>query len=365
MKGVKRMYRKNMNNKDLTAFLLENTSKNLSALIKKKSITQKMLANITGVSESTVSEYVNGKKVPPVEFLVKIKLEYGISVDDFVMTESNLIEIPDSADVKASEKNLDNSNKFKSSFYTYYFDTSNYKGRDDNSPSESLVYGVLKIFDSNISQNGCGCIAILGLKSAEKADEVKNSLDNLPEDINIFDYIKEHYYMNAYIGTFELNNKHVFISLTHGDKDKTLIIFHCPPSNKLCYIGGIGTINSISKGREPMPVVQYIGISRNPIRLSEEEIHHNLLLDLPKFKAENEAEELINLFRSLYLDEDGLKNKITELQKMIIIKANLERYIKDNLERNIFRYSKISNKDDDEWYHMLKASDLIDDDFES
>ncbi len=354
-----------MNNRDLTAFLMENTSKNLSALIKKKNITQKMLANVTKVSESTVSEYVNGKKVPPVEFLVRIKLAYGISVDDFVMTESTFIEIPDSVDVEASKNNLNNSNKFKSSFYTYYFDTSKYKGGDDNPPSKSLVYGVLKIFDSNTSQSGCGCIAILGLKSVEKADEVKKTLDNLPENINIFDYIKEHYYANAYSGTFELNNKHVFISLTHGDKDKALIIFHCPSSNKLYYLGGIGTINSISKGREPMPVVQYIGISRNSIKLSEEEIHHNLLLDLPQFKAENEAEELINLFRSLYLDEDGLKNKMTELQKMIIIKANLQRYIKDNFERNIFRYSKVSNKDDDEWYHMLKESALIDDDFEN
>lgn len=365
MKGVKRMCKKKTNNMTLTEKLLKNTSDNLLVLIKKKNITQKMLANITGVSESTVSEYVNGKKVPPVEFLVRLKLEYGISVDDFVMTESNLFEIPDSADVKASKKNLDNSNKFHGSFYTYYFDTSNYKGRDDNTPPESLVYGILKIFESNSLQNGSGCIAVLGLKSIEKADEVKNNFDNLPEDINVFDYVKEHYYANAYSGTFEVTDKHAFLSLTHGDKDKALMIFHRTPSNKKYYLGGIGTINSVSKGREPMPVVQYIGISRNSIRLSEEEIHHNLLLDLPKFKAANEAEELINLFRSLYLDEDGHKNTMTELQKTITIKANLERYIRDNLERNIFRYSKISNKDDDEWYHMLKESALIDDNFEN
>ncbi|MGN1432433.1 MAG: helix-turn-helix domain-containing protein [Ruminococcus sp.] len=359
------MGEKTVNNMTLTEILLKNTSNNLLALIKKKNITQKMLANITGVSESTVSEYVNGKKVPPVEFLVRLKLEYGISVDDFVMTESNQFEIPDSAEIIASKRNLDNSNKFKGLYYVYYFDTSNYKGRDDNTPAESLVYGILKIFDSTSLQNGSGCIAVLGLKSVENADEVKHNLDNLSEDTNVFDYVKEHYYANAYSGTFEITDKHAFLSLTHGEKDKALIIFHRTSSNKKYYLGGIGTINSVSKGRESMPVVQYIGISRNSIRLSEEEIHHNLLLDLPKFKAANEAEELINLFRSLYLDKDGHKNPMTELQKTITIKANLERYIKDNLERNIFRYSKISNKDDDEWYHMLKESALIDDNFES
>lgn len=353
------------NKKTLTEKLLDNTSKNLSALIKKKKITQKTLANITGVSESTVSEYVKGKKVPPVEFLVNIKMKFGISVDDFVMTESNLFEIPDSVDIRDSKSDSGIINKIKGSYFVYYFDTSNYKGRDDNSPSDSLVYGVLKIFDSSASSSGVGCIAVLGFKNITSAEKAKYDIDNLSENINIFDFIKEQNYPNIYSGSLELTNKHAFISLSDDNKDKALIIFHRVSSTKNDYIGGIGTINSVSKGREPMPVVQYIGISEKAIRLSEEEIHHNLLLDLPKFKATNEAEELINLFRSLYLDTNGRKNPMTELQKSITIKANLERFIQCNLERNIFRYSKISNKDDNDWYHMLKESAMLENDFES
>ena len=32
----------------------------------------------------------------------------------------------------------------------------------------------------------------------------------------------------------------------------------------------------------------------------------------------------------------------------------MERYITDSLKRNHFRYQKASNRDDDEWYHLLK-----------
>ena len=107
-----------------------------------------------------------------------------------------------------------------------------------------------------------------------------------------------------------------------------------------------------------MPTIQFIGISRDWLTLSAEEIHQVLLLHYPTFRAEGEAQEMIDLFNRLYMSPENSNGRelieLSDLQKAITIKANLERYIKNSLKKNMFRYGKISNRDDDEWYHLLK-----------
>ena len=122
--------------------------------------------------------------------------------------------------------------------------------------------------------------------------------------------------------------------------------------------GGIGTINSVSKGRERAPVVQFMGVSRYPLSMSVEEIHHSLLLNYPNFKAEKETEEMIRNFKTLYVENEEARKEFSEYQKSIIVQSTLERYIKKSLERNMFRYGKISERDDDEWYHAIKAASI-------
>ena len=38
-----------------------------------------------------------------------------------------------------------------------------------------------------------------------------------------------------------------------------------------------------------------------------------------------------------------------------MVRSTLERFVKKSLERNVFRYAKISGTtDDDQWYHAIK-----------
>ena len=39
-----------------------------------------------------------------------------------------------------------------------------------------------------------------------------------------------------------------------------------------------------------------------------------------------------------------------------MIRSTVERAVHENLIRNAFRYAKISELDDDTWYHLIKAS---------
>ena len=50
------------------------------------------------------------------------------------------------------------------------------------------------------------------------------------------------------------------------------------------------------------------------------------------------------------------EQEMTPEQKKAVIRSTLERAVRKNLERNAFRYAKISEEDDDAWYHCIKSS---------
>lgn len=348
--------------------MMPQVSENIKSLITQKGITQKTLASVTGYSESCISEYKKGEKLPPLGFFLEIKKHYGIAIDDFLTKNINptnyAMPMPSSS---VELKELEDYQRFSGTYYVYYFDTSKYKGRDYNTASESLMFGILHIYStpSPVSPLDYSCISVMGFSCRSKIDEIKAKIEMFKDNNNeIEEFITTHYPDNAYYGDFELSQNHAFLSITHRTRDKALMIFHRPPSNKPHYSGGIGTINSVSKGREPMPALQFIALSRNKVTLSDEEIQRLLLLSYPSCKSENEADELITTIKNLYIDTTSTYGNLTDLQKKVVVKADLERFLRNNLENNIFRVAKISNRDDDDWYHGLRDAFLSDKDSE-
>lgn len=336
----------------------EQVAANIESLLEQKEITQKKLSEETGYAESCISDYKKGNKLPPLAFFLEIKRKYGISIDDFLtrnITPADYkIELPTNA---LELEELEDYKRFEGSYYVYYFDTSNYKGRDFSNAEESLMFGVVHIYGtpSPVSYLDHSCICVFGISDRERADSIKEKIDSFSGDNDaIEDFITENFPENAYYGDFNLTKNHAFLSLTHKNKDKALVIFHRPPSNKSHYNGGIGTINSVSRGREPMPVVQFIGMSREKLSLSCEEIHRLLLLSYPSLKAKDEVDELISTFKNLYMESGSISASLTEFQKKVALTADLERFARKSLENNMFRIAKISNRDDDAWYHGLR-----------
>ena len=345
------------NNQDLGSII----SANLKRLIAQNNITQKELANRLGVAAASMTDYCKGRRIPTVEFFVSLKNLYDISIDDFLTKSIN----PPASTLPADESSIDPNmmttyHKYCGLYFVYYFDTSKYKGKDTQLPKTSVLYGILFIYEnpSSLDVPEFSCAAILGIKERQDAALIKKTLESLRDPSRIVDRIGDKYPHTAYYGDFELSQAHAFVNLSHANTDKALIIFHRVDNNKPNYTGGIGTVNSVSKGRERAPVVQFIGISRYPLSMSIEEIHHSLLLNYPTFKAEAETEEMIKNFKALYVDDEAAAQGFSEYQKSVIVRSTLERYIKKSLERNMFRYGKISERDDDEWYHSIKAASI-------
>lgn len=349
----------NSNTTLLKEDLLPLVSNNLKKMLDLHSITQKDLADLTQTAPATINSYINGKSLPGPEFLLALKNLYDISLDDFLTKSINPEDYLTPTEVATSAADLKEqriAEKYLGTYYTYYFDTSHYKGRDANPADEALRYGVLHIYEEKgpADMKSYSCIAILGIETSREADSIKKQIEAFEDSEDIVDFIGTNYSTAMYHGSFDMGDKFVFLNMEHGDRDKALAIFYKVDSNKKLFRGGLGTINSVSKGREPMPTIQFLGISRDKVLLSAEEIQQALLLHHPNFKVTNEADELISLIKRFYIDDRTSNSELTELQKVVTVRANMERYITDSLKRNHFRYQKASNRDDDEWYHLLK-----------
>ena len=344
--------------------LAEIVSSNLKKLIAQNSITQKDLADLLCVAPASMTDYCKGRRILGTEHLLRLKKHFDISIDDFLtksITPSAVTVVPRSAGI--DKEKMETYHKYCGSYFMYYFDTSKSKGRDLQPPRDSLHYGVLFIYENPTSLDvpEFGCAAILGINDRSEVTRVKTELDQMKNPEEVIRHIDESYESRAYYGDFTLSQFHAFVSMSHASTDKALLIFHRIDNNKPEYIGGIGTINSVSKGREHTPVIQFMGISRYPLTMSEEEIHHNLLLDYPDFEADPEmVDEMIMNFKALYAEPDGVFNeRFSEYQKAVMVRSTLERFVKKSLERNMFRYGKISGTtDDDQWYHAIKAASV-------
>lgn len=351
-----------------TSDLLPTVAANLSKLLEAQNISAKELHQKTGYSEAAISKYRTGKQFPPLDFFFELKKLYDISIDDFLSKEISRGDIRTSTPQSILEQAEEASyHKFCGTYLVYYLNTSNYKGRDKNSPEEALLYGILCITENKttLDKSDYSCIAVLGIKDRSEATLLKKTIDTLSTYSDIEKYISvdkaDTLSNKTYYGDFDLTTEHAFITLAHDRKDKALMILHRVNSNKKEYIGGMGTVNSVSKGREPMPTAQYMALTRYPITLSTEEIHHQLLLSHPTYKADENAKELIALFKKTYMSTDPDDDIHTDLEKELIIKVNLERYVKESLKKNMFRCAKISERDDGAWYDLLKDVSIMED----
>ena len=64
--------------------------------------------------------------------------------------------------------------------------------------------------------------------------------------------------------------------------------------------------------------------------------------------------DLVGLFKRLYVEQNDLSLGITETQKLAIVQNKLEYHFDDILESNVFRFAKVSNKEDDVIYKLIK-----------
>ncbi len=320
---------------------------NLKVLADKHS--QKKIAEDTGVSPASINNYLNKNSDPSASFLLKLKRAYGIDIDKFL-----------TGPIVATEKKelTKTDTRFVGEYALYYYDTNVYKGRVHRS-TNILRYGIISILGEGKEKDGLQVFAKF-FDSRKEMEETFKYLSMLKNEKQKIDYYMEQEL--KYTGTLESSAAQIFILMKNNlEEDHCLIILNNPPSNNK-YIGGLGTVNSVARGREKMPCVQYIIMSEKLFKIPDGELYQRLSLDISEVNVQTESNQLINLFKNLYLEDMDNPSGLNDFQKQRIISDSLENIVKETLDANMFRFAKVSNSEDDSFFRMIRDGSYGDED---
>ena len=317
---------------------------NLKHLMTKHNLSQRDISKVLNVSPATINNYLNKNLEPSLSFLCEIKNKYGYSIDQFVFENISNEQI----NLKPTV-NTEKLEKFVGTYMFYCYNSSEYKGKISSYSKTTLKYAVISILDKP-TENGLKVVANF-IKDRDTAENFKSYLDSISTGERERCQAE---YDQFYSGALETSSSQIFIYLkSTALNDQSLIILNNPPSNKE-YIGGLGTANSVSRGREHMPCIQFAIISKKILQIPDGQIYNLLSLGVSEVNVEVEAEQLINLFKSLYLSSTGLKDDLNEYQKKTIFQNSLNNMLIDLIDANMFRFAKVSNMEDDDYYRIIK-----------
>lgn len=313
---------------------MSNFQKNLKALAKK--YTQKYIAERTGFSQSSINNYLTKSCEPSIQFLIALKNAFGICLDDFLFSEINTEE----------EIVYD---RFIGNYLAYYYNNNSYKGEVHNNLSSTLNYGVVSVVRENMNKKA----VVYGsfMKDRSEAIKILKHLNSINEKEIINEYISTN---NYYKGSLKTTDQSIFIDLYNKFKgDQCYMIYNNPPS-KSDYVGGVGTINTVARGREHNPCIQFIILSKKLIDKPDGEIYECLKFDDINVNLDYAVKDLIDLFKRLFVDKNDISNNLTDYQKVAILQNKLEYHFDEILEANVFRFAKLSNREDDIIYKLIK-----------
>ena len=315
---------------------MSNFQKNLKVLANK--YTQKYIADRTGFSQSSINNYLTKNSEPSIQFLIALKNAFGICLDDFLFSEIDI----------SNEVSFD---RFVGNYMVYYYNNNSYKGEVHVNIVNTLNYGVISIvkekdFDKNVVVYGTF------VKSKTEATKLLKELNATTLTSDILTKYQDS--NNLYKGNITTTDQSIFINLNNNfNGDQTFIILNNPPT-KNNYIGGVGTVNSIARGREHNPCVQFVILSKKLIDKPDGEIYNCLKFDDYYINFDYAIKDIVDLFKRLYLDKNEISTSLTENQKNAIIQNKLEYHFDEILDANVFRFAKVSNKEDDKIFKLIK-----------
>ncbi len=315
---------------------MSNFQKNLKVLAEKYS--QKYIAEKTGFSQSSINNYLTKSSEPSIQFLIALKNAFGICLDDFLFAE-----------IETSEEVF--YDRYIGNYIVYYYNNNSYKGEVHTNLSNTLNYGVISVVKQKTLDKN---VVVYGSFMKNKADAIK-MLKMVNAESSVEGVINLHRYSNNYFkGDLKTTDQSIFVDLYNRfNGDQCYMIFNNPPS-KSVYIGGVGTLNTVSRGREHNPCIQFIIMSKTLIDKPDGEIYECLRFDDFNVNIDAATKDLVDLFKRLFAEKNEIAINLTENQKVAILQNKLEYHFNEIMEANFFRFAKISNREDDLVFKLIK-----------
>lgn len=308
---------------------------NLKKLAEK--YTQKYIAQKTGFSQSSVNNYISKASEPSIQFLIALKNAFGIDVNEFLFSNYGVGE----------EVNYD---RFLGNYIMYYYNNDSYKGEVHSNLKNTLNYGVLSIYKEGILGQVVTRASVFEDRS--KATKLLVKCNHAGSIEELLEAHKDQGY--SYVGKISTNDQSIFLEMKNNEKkDQGYIILNNPPS-KSEYKGGVAAVSSIARGREHNPCIQFMIISKKLLDVPDGDLYESLKFDKFEVNMDDNIKDIISLFKRLYVEKNDLASDLTEAQKMAIVRNKIEYHLNEILEANVFRFAKVSNREDDRVYRLIR-----------
>jgi|GEM_PF-4139697 len=332
----------------------ENIVQNVKNILGYENFNQKAFAQEANISASSISKIKNGKNAPSLHLLLYLGQKYQLTIDtlkDHVLTPDELVAyLDEEKHAHKHERELEELNKYTGNYFACYFFNGDSSNREPTL-EDALDYGLICMHPGRKpAENELEVHAIMGIQDRAKIRAMKLELDRAePNDWQ--EYFAshtndKHYYQGKLLLSPD-TPKCTLLDLHHYN-DYAQILFVRPSlAHRHAYLGGIGTLNSLSKGTS-IPCIQSIAIAKVDMDLvSSEEIAEHLFLSSPvahTLKVHSMFNFIDKLYRDMSLEPDHLS---------VIIESYIQRNLEALAQEQQFKFYQADLKDT-EWYNLLK-----------
>lgn len=346
-------------------------SRNLNSLRLALGWSQARFADETGVVPSTFGNYLKcdtkDARLPSLDYLVGLCNNEKIIKQGFQLTLDLLVSEkfdpkPQAIPIEIVRKQVEHSD-FLGNYLCYFFDCSKPTDNADERLNRELRYGVISVFEERATLTGEVYVRALAFfykeEESEKAFELKRQLDAVPNgDVDkrnsgIADAFKAQNAL-AYDGRVTFSEHHTFINIqsdVYGD-DALIILYSPQKKTNSDYIGGMGCVTSVSRGRAHMPTAQRIVLSKYELGCSNEMLAERLSIPAAAIEQEKEAERLCEFCRKLYADPQYAQ-MFDDDDKSALIRRRLDQLVKNYINKNICCTVNVTEDEDRSAYKLI------------
>lgn len=334
-------------------------ARNFHYIMESRELNQEEFADELGISVQELSRFLKGEELPSLQLLVEMKNLYSISIDEFLSFEIEYHNQPKHYNDTIDAAEIRVLRRFCGVYYMHYFDTTVYKYTNISDKLKPRVScGLVQIYEQKtpLGNSYFRVSAITGCTRNE-CTRFFSEISANPEVKTLFDLdvsnIKTHHF---YSGELAVTSHNVFISLSSEFRDKCLMIFQNPDSTKK-YMGGIGTVNSVSRGHESMPCAQFIMLTRRTLTCDENELAEFLHLGYKKMTFSDDENVLVSRLKKIMAcSGSNMMNgvSLSDDETDVIICHNMEKLVNNLIRHQHFKCATISLQDDYNWYKSME-----------
>lgn len=336
---------------------------------------QAKMAEVTGVCEAAMANYIRGTRLPCLDFLVNLcalqaikKKGINLKIDDLLSSTFD----PERAQ-KAKNNTIEelsdvmDHRDFIGNYLCYFYDQSKTVHDQDSKTNRELRFGILSVYDDYnciTAEKKMKAFAafykeadlelVVGLQ--KELNAIYKDCTSVADRNEALSALYSRLDAGIYAGELSFSNQHAFVNIHSGVySDNALMILYSPQKRTdNDYLGGIGSIASVAHGRMHMPTAQKIIVSRYELGCSFEEISDHLSMSSAPVSQTEEAMDLAEICKKLYGKNAPMAGFLDESDKTAIIETRLNQLVRNYIEKNVCCVGSVSEEEDKKVYSLIK-----------